>query len=96
MQKIIKELEQVSSFVSNGGQSYDYGIHIDREDLQKINKLTKQIDRRLKGEHLAETDKFYAYWAIATKQESVEDRYSWENLYQPDPQTKKLQSSSVE
>ena len=55
------------------------------DDLQEINKLTTKIVRRLKGEHLAETDKIRAYWATVTKQKTTEDRYSWENLYQSDP-----------
>lgn len=89
LQKIVKELEQVGSFISNqndDGLYQHYEGHINREEvLQKINKLTKKIIRRLKGEHLAETDKICANWAIATEQKTIEDRYSWENLYQSDP-----------
>ena len=92
LQKIVEELELVSNFVSNGGQSYDYGINSDRRSLQKINKLIGKINRRLNGEYLTETDKFYVYWAIATEQKktttTIEDRYSWENLYEPEPQAK--------
>ena len=88
LQNIVEELKLVSNFVSNGGQSYDYEINIDRKVLQKINKLTKKIARRLNGEYLTETDKFYASWAIATEQKTIEDRYSCSNLYQSDPQAK--------
>ena len=130
LQKIIKELEEVGSFISNGYPPENYynvsyanfekavalkkaddlkkinkltkkivrrlkGEHLTKtnkirvafkkaDDLQEINKLTKKIVRRLKGEHLAETDKIRAYWAIATEQNTTEDRYSWENLYQSD------------
>ena len=96
LQKILKELEQVGSYISNGGQPFlYYDIYIDRQkadELQEINKLTKKIVRRLKGERLAETDKICADWAIATEKETIEDRYSWENLYQPDPKPEKLNS----
>ena len=88
LQKIVEELELVSNFVSNGGQSYDYGINSGRRFIQKINKLIGKIARRLNGEYLTETDKFYAYWAIAIEQKTIEDRYSWENLYEPEPQAK--------
>ena len=92
LQKIVKELKQVGSFISSqkdDGLYQHYEGHIDREEvLQKINKLTKKIVRRLKGEHLSETDKICADWAIATEKETIEDRYSWENLYQPDSQAR--------
>jgi hypothetical protein len=63
-------------------------INSDRKSLQKLNKLSEKINRRLNGEYLTETDKFYTYWAIATEQKTIEDRYSWSNLYQSDPQAK--------
>ena len=88
LQKIVEELELVSNLVSNGGQSYDYGINSDRRFIQKTNKLIGKINQRLNGEYLTETDKFYAYWAIAIEQKTIEDKYSWENLYQSDPQAK--------
>ena len=92
LQKIVKELEEVGSYISNGGQPFlYYDIYVDRkkaDDLQEINKLTKKIVRRLKGERLAETDKICADWAIATEKETIKDRYSWENLYQPDSQAR--------
>lgn len=88
LQKIVEELKLVSSSILNGGQSYNCRINSDRRSLQKINKLIEQINRRLNGEYLTKTDKFYTYWAIATEQKTIEDRYSWSNLYQSDPQAK--------
>ena len=73
LKKIVEELEQVSSFVSNSGQSWDYGTHIGKNSLQKINKLIEKIHRRLKGECLHETNKFSTLLAIANKLISVKD-----------------------
>ena len=85
LQKIITRLKLFSSSISNGGQFYYSLIDIHRIRFQKIiNKLTKQIERRLKGEHLAETDKFYTCWAIAQQQGiTIEDNYGWEDLDRP-------------
>ena len=91
LQTIVEELKQVGSSISDNDLAwYYYDIYINRKkanDLQEIKKLTEKITRRLKGERLAETNKICADWAIATEQNTTEDRYSWENLYQSGPLT---------
>lgn len=89
LRKIVDELEQVNSSLLNENYTFYSGTKSDRKFIQKINNLIEQINKRLKGEHLAQTDKFYAHWTTVVESQTTEDRYSWENLYESDPKDRK-------